>query len=321
MTDIGSIVASRICRPAGLLLLCVALLASAQVLLAESESDSACIGFMPSIFKDRNESDVMASLRVWVMTLATERDIGFEIDFRMFDSQPQAVDALRASEIAALTLLLDEYDRMPADLIGPPFFRNEVNGSIHEEFIVISRKEQDLASLEDLERAALVIHDNENSGLATTWLDAELAGIGLAAASELAASVAYESKLSATVLGVFFGKYEAALVSNRGFLSMVELNPQIGKQLRILAVSPPVIPSLFGFRRDFQNAKKERLLTEVIRMHESVTGDQVLRVFKADRMVELTRDQLDDSLELLREWRAASAEGRQLSLQARRSVP
>jgi len=183
-----------------------------------------------------------------------------------------------------------------------------VAGGTHEEFVLVARKDHGIDSLADLRGASLAIHDGESSNLASAWLEAGLLRARLPETGELCSRVAYESKLSGAVLGVFFGKNDFALVSRRGFLAMAELNPQIASQLSIVSAAPPIVPSFFCFRARLDSARKQRFLTEVMRLHESITGAQVLRIFKSDRMAQVSDEELRRSVALLRGWTAAAAD-------------
>lgn len=305
----------------GFLCSCCALSVGAQAQQVKPDRESIRIGFVSSFFKNQNEADIVAAMKVWAATLADERGIRVDPDVQVYGSRSTAEEAVRDRRVDALTLLLEEYAGFPRDLVSGPFFRDEVDGQTHEEFVLLSRKDRDLSALKDMQGGKLGIHDNRSAGLASAWLDAQSAHAGLAAAGELFASVESKSKLSAVVLGVFFGQHDAGLVSRGGFLSMAELNPQVAEQLRIVKASPPIIPGVFCFRKDLVSTQKERFLREVLRLHESVVGAQVLRVFKSDHMAEVTDDQVDRSVALLNEWKAAGAEARTASLEERGDDP
>ena len=53
---------------------------------------------------------------------------------------------------------------------------------------------------------------------------------------------------------------DACVVARTGFETMCEINPQIGKQLKVIASSPEVVPAVFCFRADYSPPFKEDLL-------------------------------------------------------------
>ena len=88
---------------------------------------------------------------------------------------------------------------------------------------------------------------------------------------------------------------------------MKELNPQLGQQLKVLAASPELVPSVFCFRTDFSSSMKEQLLAEIAKVHQSPSGQQVLTMFQSERLEERPVVCLDSALELLVRHRRLSA--------------
>jgi phosphonate transport system substrate-binding protein len=272
--------------------------------------DQFRIGFTRSIFKNRNEGDILAAMGVWARTITRERGIQVNPDMLVYDSLAEAVDNVRTKQVEAITLSLAEYSSFPADLLCGPYFRHETHGGTHVEFVLLGQKGSRGVQMEDLRGATLIAHDGTDLPLGVDWLDAHLMMSGLGPLSNFFSRVDRSSKLSSAVLRVFFGKNEACLVMREGFESMAELNPQVSKQLTVIRASPRIIPSLFSFRSTLSEADKQLLFREILRLHESVTGEQVLRIFKSSRMAEVDGEELRRSLGLLKSWRTETG-GRQ----------
>jgi phosphonate transport system substrate-binding protein len=273
---------------------------------AESAGAPLRIGFTRGIFKNRNENDTLAAMKVWAQTIGGERGIAVDPDITIYPSLDAAISAVRAGEVDGLTMLLTEYADVPDGLLVGPFLRDVQGGVVHDEFVLLAREGGNLRAVADLAGAKLSIHDDAASGLAEVWSASRYARDGHGRMVDVVARVERVDKLSSAVLGVFFGKSDACLVSRYGFARMVELNPQVGKKLAVVAASPPVVPSIFCFRRDTDENDKAELVREIQRLHESVTGEQVLRVFKSERMLEVTAEKLAASLDLLKTWRDAA---------------
>lgn len=260
------------------------------------------IGLARSIFRHRNENDMLAAMKVWAQTIANKSRIRVNPDLHVYRSTQQAVDAVREKSVDAVAMSLVEYAAFPEGLLSGPYFRDASRGSTHVEFVLLTRSDGGLRKLEDLRNTKLTVHDGMYYPLGKYWLDALLAASGIGSAMDAVSRVETNTKLSAVVLSVFFGKSDACLVARQGFESMAALNPQVSTQLSVMATSPPIVPQLFCFRSDFGDADKEQFFKEIARLHESATGQQVLQVFKSDRVSEITTEQLDRSLQLLSQW-------------------
>ena len=58
--------------------------------------------------------------------------------------------------------------------------------------------------------------------------------------------------LDAELAELFFRTVDACLVTESGFQTIVEMNPQVGRRLRVLASSPRIVPFVTCFHSDFR---------------------------------------------------------------------
>jgi phosphonate transport system substrate-binding protein len=101
------------------------------------------------------------------------------------------------------------------------------------------------------------------------------------------------------VLPVFFRQADACLVTRLGYATMCELNPQLAKQLRILAESPKLLTSFLAFHKDCPPETRRKFRAAVTELHKSVVGRQALMLFGSTRLVPVDISALRTSLELL----------------------
>jgi phosphonate transport system substrate-binding protein len=109
------------------------------------------------------------------------------------------------------------------------------------------------------------------------------------------------------VLQVFFHQADACLVTSNVFALACELNPQLRKELRVLADSPAVVPSVFFFRSGYVAKLRDQLEPAVVEMDQSPAGQEVLTVFQCDGMIKLPVACLNGSRQLLAEYSRAHA--------------
>jgi phosphonate transport system substrate-binding protein len=167
---------------------------------------------------------------------------------------------------------------------------------------MLARGEGDVKRLDDLRGRTVTLYNSDRMSLAMPWMDVVLIRKGMIGIwNSSFGEVIRERKLPTPVLGVFFCQRDACLVTLSGFRGMIELNPQVGRQLRVLEISPPFIPTVFCFRRGFQSPRNGRVFDAILHLNESVAGRQILQIFQSDQMVHIGQDQLARSLELLAE--------------------
>ena len=122
------------------------------------------------------------------------------------------------------------------------------------EYVLIVHDRSKFRSIPDLRGASLVSHTHRDMVLEQPWLATMLADNNLPTPDTCFGSRKLNSSLTQVVLPVFFRRADGACLARRSWETALELNPQLGRDLRILAISPKVIPIAFGFRRNCQTA-------------------------------------------------------------------
>ncbi|PTN38437.1 phosphate/phosphite/phosphonate ABC transporter substrate-binding protein [Desulfonatronum sp. SC1] len=267
--------------------------------LAQAADSNFRIGFTNNMFTEVNENDARAAMTVWGQTVARERGIPVEPEVLVYkavqDMLPDLLDG--QMDVAAVTSM--EYDLLRHEVEFSPIFLTYHDGETAEEFVLLAHRDGPLETLADLAGRHVHVHQALRASLAPLWLDALLVQEKLEPLAELAGRVTTLPSLSQTLLPVFFRQADACLVTRHGFETMVELNPQLGAQLHILAASEPMVPAVFAFRRDYAPSFLEQLLAGIRDLHETPAGGQVLLVFNSERIGDYPESALNTALELI----------------------
>jgi ABC-type phosphate/phosphonate transport system substrate-binding protein len=257
------------------------------------------IGFSRSTFGDINENDAIASVRVWAQAMARDRGIVADPQPRIFENIRDIRESLKEKGIDCITMCTNEYAALREYLATDCMVAGVVSGSIYEEFALVVHRKGRIRSLGDLKDSKIGLHLSWRTALAPLWLDTLLAHGGLGLATDFFGQIAQTNKITKAVLPVFFRQMDACLVTRSGFETMVELNPQVGQQLKILRVSPPFVPVAYFFRADYSSPLRSRIMGEITRWHFETAGHQLLNIFQVDRLEEHPLTCLKSALELL----------------------
>jgi ABC-type phosphate/phosphonate transport system substrate-binding protein len=169
-----------------------------------------------------------------------------------------------------------------------------------EQYLILVREDSGIGSLQGLRGRSLVLHKAAITCLAPAWLQTALGAPNWSAVQAHFSVVTSEPKVSkGVILPVFFQKVDACLLTRRSFEAACELNPQVGKRLRIAAASPPLVPMLLALHKDCPPERQKAFLDAVLRLHGSPEGQQVLTLFQAGRLVARDASVLRITLELL----------------------
>lgn len=255
------------------------------------------------MFGEINANDAKASIKAWVETVAKESDIATDPDPGILNGAAEIASALRSNLVDAASMTANEFADVSLEIPLAPIFVAVMGGRISEEYVLLARHDGDIQRVRDLGGRSLVLFQNPRTSLAGVWLDTLLLREGLKPAMEYCGQITQAAKLSKVVLPVFFRQSDACLVTRRGFATMSELNPQVAKQLKVVAFSTEVVPTVFCFRSNFNSPAKTRIFATLLDLHKTPAGQQVLTVFQSDRLEERPVACLDGALQLLKDYR------------------
>ena len=266
--------------------------------------------FSSSVLTDVNENDAKASIKVWAQSIATQQGVAIYPDVLVTPDVETMNQALRAGKVDAAVLTLDDYASVSRDVAFSHLFCAVHGGKLTEEYVLLVHRASVIEQLAQLRGHELLVFKNPRAGLAEPWLDIQLMGSGQPAATAFFSRIERVPKLSKVVLPVFFRQADACLVTRRGFETMCELNPQIGRQLRVIAGSPAFVPAMFCIRADIQPTTADPVVANVRALHTTPAGLQILTIFEGERLEEISPARLAESLNLLAEHArlAAAAE-------------
>ncbi|MCC7374945.1 MAG: PhnD/SsuA/transferrin family substrate-binding protein [Verrucomicrobiales bacterium] len=256
------------------------------------------------MFEDIRENDARAVVKGWGFAIARELKLDVDPESRIFRSINDLEKAFTEQETDAVSMTAKEFWLLPNRtnhvsrlLVGI------VGETTTEEYLVLVRKDSAFQRISDLRGKTMLLHDHPRMSPATTWYDLALAAEVPAPGSvtEARPTILRERKLTRVVLPVFFRKVEACLVNRKGFETMCEMNPQVQRDLRALASSPPLLPMGFFFRRGYPKADADRMIGAFSRMQATPAGQQVLSVFQCSRVQEESMDVLLATLTLFDE--------------------
>ena len=259
--------------------------------------------FSSALMPDVNESDTRAALKVWTETLTRDGLVCGDTNVLFCPDRAGMLTSLQnrtADGVAVPTtefLALREHVKFNRHIFGV------TEGTISEEYVLLVHADSGLSRIENLQGHSLNVLRHSRMCLAMPWLDTVLLEKGLKPAPVFFGRVTEDSKLTKSVLPVFFRKADACLVPRKGFRTMGELNPQVNRQLRVLATSQEFVPVGFFFRAGYPQRQQDQFVAELKRVHARPSGQQVLTVFQVERLEEHPASVLNSAVALMEHHR------------------
>lgn len=240
--------------------------------------------FSKAMFKDINENDAMAAMKVYSKNIGDEGGVDTSFGPIYLDGTNAIAEALRRKQIDMISLTSEEYLALEDQGLSGPLLLSTVNQTVIEEYVLLARNDSPVRSIEDLKGHSLIVANDIRASLVPIWLEVLCRQHGLGPANQVFAKITSASKTTQVVLPVFFGKADACVTTRNGWEVMGELNPQVKKQLRAIAVSAPVVPGMACFRRDLSEPLKERILKTAESSRGKPSFMQLMALFKTDQL-------------------------------------
>ena len=289
------------------------LLVGASLLAAAGAEDTGDRDVLPlrfafsaRMFTGVNENDAKASVKAWALALARERNVRMSTEAVILSGRAQLTQALREASIDGAAVTADEYLSLEPDLQGTNLFLTQIGGEYTEEYLLLVRGDSGITNPDGLRGRKLIWFDNSRASLAPLWLDLILAEQNLGAPADHFSQMLAQQKLVKVVAPVFFRQADACLVTRRGFDTMSEMNPQIRTQLRVLATSPKLVPTLGFIRRGYNSPLRDALFAALRGLEKSAAGAQVLTLFQSDQLHQAPVELLNTARELVKAHRGLS---------------
>jgi ABC-type phosphate/phosphonate transport system substrate-binding protein len=240
--------------------------------------------FSGSLFGSASRADAVAAIRIWGNMVGRRK--GFQVDsvVNVVDDLPEIRKRILAGSVMLLGVDVFEYFQLaeiPA--VEPVFYASRAENGGATRYVLVVRDEPGI-SLENLRGRKAIVHFNTSANLGLVWLESVLQEARLSHAERFFAATENVAKPSLAVLPVFFGKADAAVVDETSYELSREMNPQLGKKLRVLRTSPPMPEAIVCVASKQIEFRKE-MLESMADLHHDIQGKQILTVFRFGRML------------------------------------
>jgi phosphonate transport system substrate-binding protein len=221
-----------------------------------------------------------AAMAVWATELLKTADLKVALapDQDWVRPSDQLLAAIRGGTVDMFCVTVSEYRRVAPYVDTSRIITDDYGG---EELLLVVREGSGIANLAGLRGRSLILQESPGTSLAESWLTVSLWHEGLESPQQLLGRMTRNTKLSQVVLPLFFGQADACVVTRRGLDTMVELNPQLSRQLKVMLTSPRMVSAFFAFRKDYPAHLKKPIFDRLLDLRSSLTAMQLLTLFQS----------------------------------------
>ena len=257
------------------------------------------VGYIQSQFHGVNQGDAEAAIKTLARTIGVIVGYDVKLTVRDFETAHHFAQVLSTQPVNLIILDSWNYLEIHHEKAMEPMFVTTDQGRVFTRYVLLVRDGSRIQDVSDLHGKSLNLISGQSSKIARHWLDSVINTRQAIEPEAFFGAIEYLPNPLATVLPVFFGKKDAALVNAAQFELMTELNPQL-KVLQPLAASEPMLGAVICIsRQGWSSARfKSDLIDVLTDLHTIPAGKQILTLFKTGRLVPYRPSYLDAVREL-----------------------
>lgn len=231
------------------------------------------VAYMADSMTNYSKKDLKIAMNLWLQKISKKS--GYEAHMYFYDDPKQAVKDLAAGKIdyvSAFPLVFVKYFDLSKLTDG---FSGGLEHPETNNFAVLVKNDKSIKSWKDMKNPRIGIQKNDllmhlYAKYKTNNINQEI--------------VDYKNR-SKTVLDVFFNKLDVAIVPLRSFTLAKELNPQIGKKIKILEITHLNATNLGFYRKSLDEKVKKDVMKSAMKIFSSQKGHQMMMIYKADKII------------------------------------
>ncbi len=253
-----------------------------------------------------NVSDARAAYKVWIGELTRQsRSTIAQMDPEIFLPSEELIRRVRQGTIECFGITALEFVKV-ANIVDPDYLLLQDYLSEGMEYIIVVHSNSPFKKLADLRGAHVVTHFHRDMVLAPAWIGTMLAAQNLPQADHFFASQKLTDNLNQVVLPVFFHRTDAACLARRNWETAVELNPQLGRDLRFLAVSPKLVPIAIAFRSGCSPEGRRVLIDSIMKVASVTAGQQIVALYQSHGFIVRPTSVMNSTVEMVRQFERIS---------------
>jgi phosphonate transport system substrate-binding protein len=270
----------------------------------EADKFHVNIGFSSRVFVNVPKEDIRIAVQVLSQKVA-RKTVG-TAESRIYETDSEFERALKTKKLDVLAFTPEEFLQLRGQFPLEPIMVTE-SGKSHElELLLLTRKDSGISRFAELKNTTIAL-PSETSQFGTiyhSWLENLTMKEGARSVATFLGPLIETHGASQAMMSVFFRKSDACIVSRNAFDISSELNPQLSRDLKVIASIGRLTAGIIAIRQDFPQERKQKVKQALLTLHEDTDGKQMFVLFQLTRLVEFRPEYLKATEALLAENRA-----------------
>jgi ABC-type phosphate/phosphonate transport system substrate-binding protein len=274
-----------------------------ESLAANAEKFHLSIGFSSRVFVNVPKADMKIAIQVLARKIAA-KTVG-SADARIYDSDSEIERDLRAKTLDMVALTPEQLIHLRDQAQLEPLMVTATGNSTDLELLLLVRRDSGVSRLAELRNRtiALPAEGSQFGAIYRTWLENLVMKEGARSAPTFLSTITETRGASQAVMSAFFRKSDACIVSNNAFEVLNELNPQLSRDLKVIASIDRLVGGIVAVRQDLPSERKQKVRHILKTLHEDPDGKQVLVLFQLSGIREFQPENMKATEAMLAENR------------------
>lgn len=254
--------------------------------------------YSKELFFNTKTEDAIALTKIFTEKVKKQNGIEDEAEIVICNNDEEIIDATKTNFDFVLTTTVTLVRLLKKGNVKPVLV-NQTQGSYGFVYYLVTRKDNNINHLSDLKNRKLNILARSDGQTPSLWLEKILRDDKLPVKNKFFEKITFDYKPTNILLPVFFNKVEAAVITKESYDVMCELNPNIKKNLNILATSKTLLFGVLSFDTKSKNKEREKFIYDILTtMHNDADGRQFLNLFSLDKIIPYKEEYLTKFMEL-----------------------
>ncbi len=255
------------------------------------------IAFIKNTITDVNINDAVVALKVWAQEVNNRMELGYEPNVLVYDNIEELIKKVNKDNVSMVVCNSLDYLQNKSKLPIRPVMYNPNPYP----FILTVRRKDDIKDLSELRGKKIILDISINAEIQYMWLKVLLKENNCGEYKSFFKEIKEGDASSQAILSVFFGQSDACIVNKSAFQTMIELNPQVGKSLKILKSSEPFANGLAFFTLEFLKHKEtcDKILKSAFEVESYPAGKQIFALLRTKQVVPYKDEGLESTQNLM----------------------
>lgn len=257
-------------------------------------------GFSSKVFPDMDTRDAKLAMELWAREIAQRAGMS-STQVTIFSNQAEMLAEVKRGRLHLVAMPAIEFLRNRAEIpYFPAYVSSNKTGRNMEQLILVHRN-SGIQQVKDLRGRSFALPNPAKNEAVSLWLDHLLRKNGYASQTDCFRQVKEFSKSSQAIMAVFFRQSDGCIVSRSSFEMSKVMNPQLGKDLMVIAESKSLIGEVSCLPDGIRPELRAAIDDAALNAHGTSKGRQILTMFQTERVVPLKISDLHGVEELLAE--------------------